>query len=33
MAQSSLKDAAISAGLEQVLHYLEKDPEIGRAHV
>ena len=27
MAQSSLKDAAISAGLEQVLHYLEKDPE------
>ena len=27
MAQSSLKDAAISAGLEQVMHYLEKDPE------
>ena len=28
MAQNaSLKDAAISAGLEQVLHYLEKDPE------
>ncbi|EFB74394.1 radical SAM protein [Subdoligranulum variabile] len=28
MAQNpSLKNAAISAGLEQVLHYLEKDPE------
>ena len=28
MAQTtSLKDAALSAGIEQVLHYLEKDPE------
>ena len=29
MAQNTpLKDAALSAGIEQVLHYLEKDPEI-----
>ena len=28
MAQNpSLKNAAMAAGLEQVLHYLEKDPE------
>ena len=28
MAQNpSLKNAAVAAGLEQVLHYLEKDPE------